>query len=239
MKIIADTHCHTVASGHAFSTLLENVQAAKSAGLWAVATTDHIGKIPDAPGPWYFENLRIIPNSINNIKILKGVEANIINSAGDVDLPEMKIMLDWVIASLHDLPFEGPHGIKECTDAWLGVAENPRINVIGHSGTVGFEYDYESVIPVFGQKKKLVEINNSSHVSRIGSTKNCLEIARICKKYQVPVIVNSDAHFSFQVGKFEHAIALLESINFPEELVINSSISKFEKYLELYSQVFK
>ena len=33
MRIIADTHCHTIASTHAYSTWMENIHAAKEAGL--------------------------------------------------------------------------------------------------------------------------------------------------------------------------------------------------------------
>ena len=49
MKIIADTHTHTIASTHAYSTLLENVGYAKKAGLRAIAITDHGPAMPDAP----------------------------------------------------------------------------------------------------------------------------------------------------------------------------------------------
>ena len=46
------------------------------------------------------------------------------------------------------------------------------------------------------------------------------------------MIVNSDAHFCTQVGKAEQALRMLEEIDFPEELVINSSRERFEGYLE-------
>lgn len=44
MKIIAVTHVHTIASEHAFSTVLENYAAAKKKGLRFLAFTDHTGK---------------------------------------------------------------------------------------------------------------------------------------------------------------------------------------------------
>ena len=50
MKIIADTHVHTIASEHAFSTVLENHAAAKKKGLRFLAVTDHTGKMPGAAG---------------------------------------------------------------------------------------------------------------------------------------------------------------------------------------------
>lgn len=49
MNIIADTHCHTLASTHAYSTLSEMVHAAAVKGLYAIAITDH-GVAMQAPG---------------------------------------------------------------------------------------------------------------------------------------------------------------------------------------------
>ena len=79
MKIIADTHTHTVASTHAYSTLLENVQYAKKAGLRAIAITDHGPSMPDAPHMWHFSASNIVPKQIDFVSVLFGVEANIID----------------------------------------------------------------------------------------------------------------------------------------------------------------
>jgi putative hydrolase len=214
---------------------------AKKRGLWANAVTDHVGGIPGAPGPWYFENMSILPREIKGVKILAGMESNVVNSSGELDIPYLKgDPLNWVVASMHEVTFNGTHGFDDCTSAWLGVAKNPLVNVIGHSGTPGFEYDYEKVIPIFGENGKLVEINNSSHrVRGIESVNNCKKIASICKKHCVPVIVNSDSHICSHVGCFDSALDMLESIDFPEELVINSAVNRFKKYLESYTNYFE
>lgn len=41
MDIVVDSHTHTIASGHAYSTILENALAAKNKGLKLLCTTDH------------------------------------------------------------------------------------------------------------------------------------------------------------------------------------------------------
>ena len=74
---------------------------------------------------------------------------------------------------------------------------------------------------------KIVEINNHSFETRKGSKKNCAEIARLCKKYEVPVVVNTDAHFCTEIGHFPHALAMLEEIDFPERLVVNADYDSF------------
>lgn len=239
MKIIADTHCHTIASTHAYSTVLENVKYAKKQGLYAIAITDHSENMPGSPRTWYFNNLRTIPKEIDGVKILRGVEANVLNSKGELDIPQdLRVPLDWIVASIHDVAYSGKHGIEECTQAWLNVSKDPSVNVIGHSGLVSFVYDYERVIPEFGRNGKLVEINNSSFYVRKGSEGNCKKIAQICKKHEVYIIVNSDAHFCTRVGKFDKALELLKEIDFPEELIINADIDRFSGYLRKYTNFF-
>ena len=41
MKLKCDVHTHTLYSRHAYSTILENVAAAKEAGLELLGSTDH------------------------------------------------------------------------------------------------------------------------------------------------------------------------------------------------------
>ena len=240
MKIIADTHCHTIASTHAYSTAYENIQEAKKMGLKFIAITDHSGDMPGSPGPWYFENLKVIPKEVDGVGILKGVESNVLNEKGEIDLPtDLTVPLDWVIASIHEPVFFGNHDIDDCTQLWINVAKNPLVNVIGHSGLMNFKYDYEKVIPIFGENGKLIEINNSSFTVREGSAPNCKKIALLCKKYGVPIIINSDSHFCKQIGRFDKAISLLKEIDFPENLVINANVETFKAYLEKYTNYYK
>ena len=81
------------------------------------------------------------------------------------------------------------------------------------------------------QNHKLVEINNHSFDARKRNIPNCTKIALACKKYGVPLVVNSDAHFEAQVGNFSHALRMLEEIDFPEELILNASEKLLNDYL--------
>ena len=49
-------------------------------------------------------------------------------------------------------------------------------------------------------------------------------------KYRVPIAVTSDSHISYMVGKVGDAVALLEEIGFPEELVINADWDRMAAY---------
>ena len=229
---VADLHTHTMVSPHAYSTLTENATAAAARGLLAVATTDHGPKIADGNHPWHFGNMRILPEHIAGVRHLCGAEVNVCDFNGTLDLSDDRLsVLDIVIASMHDgvMP-EGTPG--EITAAWLKVAENPHVDIIGHCGTPRYAFDYEKVIPVFAEYGKIVEINAGTFRVRKKSVENCAAIVRSCAKHGVAVVVNSDAHYLSQVGDLASAVALLEEVGFPKELVINSSQERFEAFLQ-------
>ncbi|MDR0738648.1 MAG: phosphatase [Oscillospiraceae bacterium] len=239
MKIVADMHCHSLASGHAYSSIQEMIDAAYLKGLWAIAITDHGRATPNSPGAWHFENLRTIPKKVNNVWVLKGIEANIWDYDGNLDTSNLILdRLDWVVASMHAETLRPVCDIDACTNAWLNIVKNPYVNVIGHSGEEAYKYDYEKVIPEFSRMGKLVEINNGSFLVRKTAIKNCKKIALLCKKYGVKVIVNSDAHFSTLIGNISSAGKLLEEIDFPLELIINNDKLALQEYIKTYTKFF-
>jgi putative hydrolase len=219
--------------------VLEMVAAAAKKKLWAVGITDHGRTTPNSPGDWYFENLWVIPKIIDGVYVLKGMEANIWDYDGNLDASNLVFSrLNWIVASMHPETLKPIHDVDACTNAWLNVAKNPFVNVIGHSGEERYKYDYEKVIPEFASNGKLVEINNGSFRVRKGSIENCKKIALICKKHGAYVIVNSDSHFSTQVGNVNLALEMLKEIDFPDELIINGYKNKFEDYLKNHTNFF-
>lgn len=231
MKLAGDLHCHTLASVHAYSTLRENVNAAGKKELKVLGITDHGIACADSPSINYFENLLSVPTEIDGIRILRGVEANIMDAEGNLDMPaELLAKMDIVVASFHTA-CTVPGTVEEHTSAYLKVAENPNVDIIGHSGSVEFEYDYEKVIPVFKKYGKIVEINAHTFICREKSKANCRKIATLCKELRVPIAVNSDAHSEFEVGECTKAFEMLKEIDFPEELIINTDYQRLEEYL--------
>lgn len=232
MKFLIDAHTHTVASGHAFSTLLENVRYAKENGLEVMAVTDHAPTIPGATTINHFYNLKVIPRVIDGIQVLRGIEANIIDYEGNIDVPDDLLPhLDLVIASFHDICIE-PGSKEENTRSVLRAMDNKYIDIFGHLGNPIFEIDIDAVVKKAKEKNKLIEINNSSFVSsRIGSYENCCIIAKKVMDMGGQLILGSDAHICFNVGKFEKAEQLIREVGIPEEMIMNVSVEKFKKYL--------
>lgn len=104
MKIALDVHTHTVASGHAFSSLQEMVHAAAEKGLEMLGITEHAPGIPGSCAPIYFRNLHVVPRKMYGVELMLGAELNILDYDGTVDLTEEYWkMLDLRIAGIHSL----------------------------------------------------------------------------------------------------------------------------------------
>ena len=227
MNLIADTHTHTLACDHAYSTINENAAAAAAKGLRFLAMTEHTPSLPGAPTQLHFGNIRMIPHLLCGVTILKGAEVNILDYRGKLDLPDRYMEgLDWILASMH-IPSLAPGSVREHTEAWLAVAENPLVDVIGHCGDGRYPFDEETALRAFARYGKIVEINSHSFAGRPGSAENCPRIARLCAEHGVRVVVNSDAHFCNRVGDLGAAADMLEGIGFPEELVVNADFARF------------
>ena len=87
MNLCIDTHSHTIASGHAYSTIREMAKAAAEKELSALAITEHAPAMPETCGNFYFSNLKVIPRTMYGVNLLFGVELNILDEEGNIDLP--------------------------------------------------------------------------------------------------------------------------------------------------------
>ena len=223
MKLLSDLHTHTVASGHAYTTLLENVNYCAENGIKILGTSDHGPAMPGAPHEWNISNLRVVPRIINGVIVLKGCEANILDTEGTLDISEkIASHIDYLIASFHEPTFE-PKSLEENTKAILNAMENGKVEILGHLGNPKYELDYEAIVKKAKEKDIMIEINNTSLLgnTRVGSDVNCKKIAKLCKENGNKIIVSSDAHICFSIGKFDEAIKMLEEIYFPKELIMN------------------
>ncbi|MDY0371847.1 MAG: phosphatase [Bacilli bacterium] len=231
-KIVGDLHCHTIASVHAYNTIFENISRAKELGYKVLAITDHAIAVPASAPIEYFDNLIALPRKYQGITILRGCEANILSGDGEIDMPiETLRKLDIVIASIHTVCYDFKN-YKDCTHAYEVVASNPLVNIIGHSGTTQFPFDYEKVVPLFAKAGKIVELNTHSFICRKDAYDNCKRIMSLCKKHDCRIAVNSDAHVITEMGNLDEARKMLEDLDFPEELIINANETNMKTYLD-------
>lgn len=229
MKILFDLHTHTIASGHAYSTLKENIEEAKAKGLSAMGTSDHSKNMPGSAHPIFFANYDVIKDYIMGVRIYTGIEANIVDYSGKVDVSEGKLSkMDYVIASLH-MPCIKPGTVEENTQALIGAMKNPYIKIIGHPDDGRYPLDYERLVMAAKEYKVALEVNNSSlkpGSGRQNAQENVEVMLKLCKEMGVYVIMNSDSHIYYDIGDMEYAEAAVQTCGVPPELVLNYDMER-------------
>lgn len=171
------------------------------------------------------------------VKLLMGCELNILDSDGTIDLDERHYaLMDIRIAGIHKLCWR-PGTKLQNTEGLLKVMHNKWVNVITHPGDGTAELFFEPLVLASRETGTVLEINSSSLIpqrNKAAARPNNLEILRLCKKHDVPVIISSDAHISFSVGDYRYALPLLAETDFPEELILNNSPKDFFDFTSLY-----
>ena len=229
-----DVHTHTVMSGHAYSTLQEMVAAAQQKNLDILGITEHAPGIPGTCNPIYFRNLHVVPRRFGNLRLLLGAELNILDTKGTLDLDEYYYkMLDIRIAGIHLLCWEGGT-VEENTQGMINAIRNQWTQIISHPGDGTAELLFEPIVLAAKESKTLLEINNSSlnpNRNKETALRNNLEILRLCKRYEVPVVLSSDAHISYAIADYSFIWPLLQETEFPDQLIMNYFPARFLSYI--------
>ncbi|MCK5764194.1 MAG: PHP domain-containing protein [Clostridiales bacterium] len=233
MKILVDTHVHTIASGHAYSTLNDYIEEAKIKGLEMFALTDHAIAMPGTAGVFHFYNQVVIPREVNGIKILRGTEANVIDFNGTIDVEEkLRDTLDLIIGSFHPICL-ATGSKKDNTNAYINMMKRNQIQIIGHPGNLQVEIDIEEFVKAAKYYDIAIEINNSTFttISRKGSEKNCEQIIEMGLKHDAFFTVSSDAHIRYDLGNFTEALSRINKYNVPIEKIVNANSKSMIDFL--------
>jgi len=233
MRYQVDTHTHTLASSHAYSTIHDYIAEAKRKGIVLFATTDHGPDMADAPHAWHFINSRVIPRMVDGVAILRGIEANIKDEFGEIDCNEKMLNeLDIVLAGFHEQVF-APKDRDTNTRAMINAMKKGLIHVITHPGNPKFPIDIHAVAEAAAKYNVALEINNSSFLhSRVGSDVNCTAIAKAVRDAGGWVSLGSDSHIAYSLGELDMSLAILDDVDFPADRVLNRSPRVLLDFLE-------
>lgn len=221
-----DLHTHTIAAGHAYSTLDENMGVAEKKGMEIVAYTEHGPKMMGGPHQYFFNNLKVLPDYIYGVRVLKGIECNIMNSNGSVDCEDKALRnLDIIGAGLHrvDGGFH-PGSREENTFAVINTMKTKKVDFIAHIGNPVYDIDFVEVVKAAVKYNVAIEVNNSSfQTSRPGSTANCECVVKLCKEHGAFVCLGSDSHYCEDVGALELSTKLVKKYGISEDKILNTS----------------
>ncbi len=240
MQIFADYHTHTVYS-HGKNTIRENVEAARNKGLREVAITDH------GPGHLLYgvkkenfkkmrEEIDMLNEEFDDIKVLLGVEANILSRDGQVDVnDEILGLIDMFSVGFHFgartktlkdaydlycLNFLFKNSKKTVskrreinTKAMINAINNYKIDLVTHPGAK-LTIDVVEVARAAGQRGTALEINaHHGHLS--------VEELRLVMNENVKFMINSDAHRKEDVGNVQKAINRAIEVGLDKNKVLN------------------
>jgi putative hydrolase len=235
-----DLHLHTVASGHAHNTILEYINRAKELKMKIIGISDHgPGNDDTLVSEVYFRTLSRLPKFVNGIRILKGIEADIIDLKGSIDISDstIKDKLDYVMANMH--PGAGYKNASKAknTQALIRAVESGKINIITHPFWIKhFEIDIEKVSEAACVHNVLLEVDIhyiGKHQLNPDMTDSLTKMIKIVKKNKKKVIVGSDAHNIWEMADDSDLKKIQKKIGLSEEMIINNYPKELFKILKI------
>ncbi len=228
MPIKFDFHTHTRYSDGECSHF-EIAEAAEAKGLEAIAFTDHG---PDLSVGVSREKLDQMLQDIRlarqdaKIPLLAGIEANITNRYGVLDVDETFIRkLDLLSVGIHDIETAGGTDlVHEYLARATKAIERQKIDVFSHPFYFDKNLlsglscdDIEEFIDLAAARNVAMEINAKYKVPDDS-------FLRLCLKKGVKLSVGSDAHRIAEVGRTDWAFSTLKRIGAKREDLVFDSI---------------
>jgi len=196
-ELRGDLHMHTNETDGE-GTLEEMAAAAKERGLKFIAITDHSKRVTMARGmdgarlfkQW--QEIDRLNSRLKGIKLLKGVEVDILERGG-LDLDDDVLRhADWVVASVH---YGQNQSREQLTARIVGALENPHVSAIAHpTGRIinrrkSYDVDLEAVYAAAKAYRKFLELN--ANPARLDLDDVACAAA---KSHGIPIVISSDAH---------------------------------------------
>lgn len=230
-----DLHTHTIVSGHAMNTANEMIQAAQEKGLELMAITDHGPKTVGGPIDFYFSIALQFPRYFNDLDVLIGCEANIMDMNGSLDLPERYLKrLDIVLAGLHKETGWVETSKEKNTKAIIEAMKNPYVDIISHPYNELYEVDVEKLVEASVEYNVPLEVNclHLGYYGRNGiDIKDARDMIQFVRDKQWKLVISSDAHMTSMIGD-DSILDRLNLRNIPQDVILNRSPDAVQKFLE-------
>ena len=221
MKV--DLHIHSIASGHALNTVNEIISYAEEQGMSHIAITDHGSSMEGAPYEGYFEVSGMMCVK-KKMKIYMGVEANILDIGGTIDINEPYLSMQQIIsAGLHEkTPYKGK-SLFEHTEALLSLMEKKKVQIITHPWREQFPVDIDVVAKMAMKQGILLELNDRIfRCPTVPLMKAYRKMIDTIKKENGFLIIGSDSHIRENIGNDSHIMAIKDELGLISEIIINN-----------------
>ena len=229
---VADYHVHSNFSGDGKNSVEENVQSAIKKGLKEMAVTEHaysnLNGIKKGSFSNILEEVDRLRKKYPEIKILKGIEMNLLDDRGNVDISlEEQSKLDFVVLGCHRecsffkywfrhklMQRKTKKQIERNTDAYIKAIENNRVDILAHLYYANVFVDIKRIAECAAKNNILIELNGK----RIYFKK---EDVKILLDAGVFFVANSDSHKKENVGNNSRAYSFAVKYGIPFERIVN------------------
>lgn len=221
-----DLHIHSIRSHCGVHTILELVGIARSKGMEAFAITDH-GHSLGTFGSHFSILTRRVPQVIDGIRIIKGIEANVLDLDGGTDIPErFKDLFEVVIIGLHSVGmFKQSRGIGENTGGLIRAIEmNPCITLVAHPALKDYPVDVDELAACACEHNVSLEISNANLLHEKDDMKRIRRILELAHDGKVSLSFNSDGHVFNEIGEDGEIQELLRGVDLSKMDVLNDRI---------------
>jgi len=204
-------HCHTKYSDGS-NSVIELAEACRAAGYEYIGITDHSQAAAYAGGlkaddlARQADEIDEVNETLEGIRILKGVEADILQD-GRIDFDESVLArLDFVIASIHS---RFNMGEREMTARMLAAMDNPHLSIIGHpTGRLllsrdPYGLDIDAVMDKAAATGVALEVNADPH--RLDLDWRSL---RRAQDRGVAISIGADAHSVAGIANVDYGVGM-------------------------------
>jgi len=220
-----DLHVHTLASGHAYSTILESAKFAADFGVETIAITDHGPSVRGGPQIGYFANMGRLPRKIFGVNVLMGCEANVIDCDGNIDISEdVAASLDIVLVGLHEhTPYSARASLKENTESLIKAMKKGMVHIVSHPYRPVFPVNIRDLAKAANDLGVMLELNLSL-LKVSGADSNLIRqihlMLEIVAGFGNKITISSDAHIATEIG--DDAVLRDLGISVGDELILGA-----------------
>ena len=227
--IRGDVHMHTVETDGR-NTIEEMAQAAQARGYQYMAITDHSKNLAFANGLTderalaHIERIRAVGKQMKGIRILAGIEVDILTD-GTLDLSDSVLeKMDIVIASVHS---QFAQDRDTMTERLIKAISNPNTSILGHpTGRLllrrdAYPFDLDAVLKAAAKHKVAMELN--AYPDRLDL---CDVHLRLAKQHGVKIVINTDSHHTSHMEKIHYGVTQARRAWLTKEDVLNTLPAK-------------
>ncbi len=226
-----DMHVHSTYSD-GVGTVAENIVQAERAGLAALTCVDHVRRDTDWVSSFAAEVRELAGGT--KVEVRSGVEAKILDTSGELDLPPDIDGVDRIYAADHRVPLDdGPADPAAVRIAIADGGTDPAsvvesivtatVNAAGRHPNVVIAHLF-SVLPKIGVDEDIVPADALERLAAAAADAGAsIEVderwrcpsARTLRPFRdagVPILLSTDSHSPETIGRYDYCLGVVEEL---------------------------